>query len=434
MLYLEMLFVLVLTGINGLMAMSEMAVVSSRRARLDHMVRYGHKGARAALRIADEPSRFLSTVQIGITLVGILAGAFSGATIADKLGDRLDQYAFLSPYGDAIGIGVVVVCISFLSLTLGELVPKRAALANPEAIASMIARPMERLSQIARPVVWLLNMSTEIVLRLLRLPVTRDTAVTEEEIKSVIREGTKVGMFEPQEHEMIQGVLRLADRSVRMIMTPRIDVTWIDINADTETLLNAVRPSRHSRFLVCQNSIEHAVGVIHAKDLLPAAMRRETLDIRSFMVSPVFVPEHAPTFKILEEFKRTGVHMAVVVDEYGTTQGIVTLTDVLESIAGDLPELGEDAETPILRGDDGAWLCEGYLPIDEFEDRTGLRGIKGAGKYETIAGFVIHVLGHLPRTGEGFVYGNARFEVVDMDGRRIDKVRVQLEPIPMDDG
>jgi putative hemolysin len=434
MLYFELLFVLLLTSINGLLAMSEMAVISSRRARLEHMVNQGHKGARFALRIANDPSRFLSTVQIGITLVGILAGAFSGATIADKLGDWLDQYALLRPYGDAIGIGFIVVLITFLSLILGELVPKRAALANPESIASIIARPMDYLSVIARPAVWLLGVSTEIVLRLFGLSGARDNRVTEEEIKLLIAEGAKAGVFEPQEHKMIQGVIRLADRSASVIMTPRADVTWVDVNADSDMLLSAIKSNRYSRLLVCENSIENAVGVVHAKDLLPAAIRHETLEIRSLMVSPVFVPERAPIPMLLENFRRTGVHMAVVVDEYGTTQGVVTLTDVLESIAGDLPELGEETDEPIVRDDEGAWLCEGYLPIDEFEDHTGLRGLRSDGNYQTIAGFVIHVLGHLPRTGETFTYRNAKFEIVDMDGRRINKVRVHLEAPPLEDG
>ncbi len=427
MLYVEILFVLILTGINGLLAMSEMAIVSSRKARLEHMASHGSVGAAVALRLVQDPSRLLSTVQIGITLIGILAGAFSGATLADKLGDWLDTFPLFSPYGDTISIGIVVICITYLSLIVGELVPKRAALANPERIAMIIARPMDRLSRIAGPAVSLLGASTEAVLRLLGWSGERDTQVTEEEVKSLIAEGAETGLFEPQEHQMIEGVLRLADRPARAIMTPRNEVVWVDINADREALLQAIQANRYSRLLVCEGSVDHAIGVVHTKDLLPPAIRGEDLPVKTLMVRPVFIPERTPILKLLDDFRRNGVHMAVVVDEYGTTQGVVTATDVLETIAGDLPELGEESEPMIIQRDDGSWLCDGLLPIDEFEDRIGLRGLHDEGSFHTLGGFMIHKLGRLPHAGEHFTYRAARFEVVDMDGRRIDKVLVQIE-------
>lgn len=431
MLYLELLFVLLLTFINGLLAMSELAVVSSRRSRLENMAGRGSAGASTALRLIDDPSRFLSTVQIGITLVGILAGAFSGATLADRLGDWFDTFPVLAPHGGPVAIGLVVVAITYLSLIAGELVPKRIALASPERVASLVARPMDMLSRIAAPAVWLLKASTEAVLRILKTSATRESTVTEDEVKSLIAEGVRAGIFAPQEREMIDGVLRLADRPVRVIMAPRSEVTWIDAGADRDTLKSAVETSRYSRLLVCDGSIDHAVGVVHTKDLLPLALKGEPIELRSLMAPAIVVPDRTPSLRLIDRFRREGVHMAVVVDEYGVTEGVVTLTDVLEAIAGELPERGEAAEPLIVRRDDGSWLVDGTMPIDEFEDRLGLRRLREGGDFYTVAGLVLQRLGHLPTVGESFLYRGARFEVMDMDGHRIDKVLVQTtEPKP----
>jgi putative hemolysin len=430
MLLLEMLFIVLLMLVNGMLAMSELAVVSSRRSRLEHLAGLGNGGARKALGLIDDPSRFLSTVQIGITLVGILAGAFGGATIADRLGDWFDSLPALAPNGDAIAIGLVVVVITYLSVIAGELVPKRIALANPERVASLVAEPMNLLSRVAAPAVWLLKSSTEAVLRVLRLSTTREETITEDEVRSLIAEGTRAGIFVPREREMIDGVLRLADRSVQVIMTPRSDVVWIDSGADQRALSRTVETSRYSRLLVCEGSIDRAVGVIHTKHILPLALRNEPISLRALTVPAIIVPDRTSVLKLLDRFRREGVHMAVVVDEYGTTAGVATLTDVLESIAGELPELGEAAEPLIVQRDDGSWLVAGTLPIDEFEDRIGLRGLQETGGYYTVAGFVLHRLGHLPTTGESFRYRDARFEVVDMDGRRIDKVLVRTATDP----
>jgi putative hemolysin len=427
MLYVEMLFVFLLVLFNGLLAMSEMAVVSSRKARLNQMARLGHRGARVALRLIDDPSRFLSTVQIGITLVGILAGAFGGATLADQLGDSLDTIPAIAPNGDTIGIAIVVAAITYLSLVVGELVPKRFALANPERVAASVAGPMLLLSRIAAPAVWLLKVSTESALRVLGLSGVRETTVTEEEVKSLIAEGAQAGVFAPQERDMIEGVLRMADRPVRVIMTPRAAIVWIDLKSDRAAILKVVDVNRFSCLLVCDGSIDRAVGIVHAKNLLPVALRGDVVELRALMTPALIIPESTPVLKLLEQFKRDRVHMAVVVDEYGTTEGLVTLTDVLESIAGELPERGEEPGPLIVQREDGSWLVDGMLPLDEFEDRIGLRGLRGEGAFHTVAGFVLQQLGHLPKTGESFVYRDARFEVVDLDGRRIDKVLVQFQ-------
>ncbi|GAB4363617.1 MAG: hemolysin family protein [Kiloniellaceae bacterium] len=425
MLYLEILFVVALIVLNGALAMSELALVSARRSRLEQLAAQGKRGAATALRLLDDPSGFLSTVQIGITLVGILAGAFGGATLADRLGDWLDSFPALAPNGDRIAIGIVVVAITYFSLIVGELVPKRIALANPERTAALIAQPMKHLSRLAFPGVWVLRTSTEAVLRLLGLAATRSATVTEDEVKSLIAEGTRAGVFVPQERRMIEGVLRLADRPVRVVMTPRAEVVWLDADADAPTLQEVVATSRFSRLLVCERNIDSAVGILHTKDVLPLALRGEAPSVRALMAPLLVVPDRTSVLQLLDRFRRERLHMAVVVDEYGTTEGVATLTDVLESIAGELPERGELSEPAVVRRDDGSWLVAGHLPFDEFAERFGLRMAAEAAGYHTVAGFVLHQLGHLPDAGESLRAGELKIEVLDMDGRRIDKLLVQ---------
>ncbi len=313
--YFGIAIIILLTAINGVLAMSEMAIVSSRKARLESLARQANAGARVALELVADPSRFLSTVQIGITLVGIFAGAYSGATLADPLGDRLDQYAWIAPRGDLIAIVIVVVIITYLSLVIGELVPKRIALANPERTASLVARPMQLLSYAAAPAVWLLRISTDAILRLLGLSGTRQATVTEDEVKSLIAEGTRAGIFAPQERAMIEGVLRLADRSVRVIMTQRADIVWVDKSAGREAIVEMVEASSHTRFLVCDGSIDNAVGLISTRDLLGGALRGEPIDIAKLVRSTLFVADQTPVLKLIDLFRRQGVRVAVVVDE-----------------------------------------------------------------------------------------------------------------------
>lgn len=425
MLYFEILFVLLLTIVNGALAMSELAVVSSRRGRLEHMAKAGDRGAAAALRLVDDPGRFLSTVQIGITLIGILAGAISGATVADRLGDWFDTFPVIAPNGDAVAIGLVVVGITYLSLIVGELVPKRIAMTNPERVAARIAKPMQLLSRVAAPLVWVLKISTEFVLRLLRLDEQKETTVTEEEVKSLIAEGTRAGVFVPEEREMIEGVLRLADRAVRAIMTPRTEIYWLDPQDDPETVVKELEDSHFSRLLVCAGSVDNAIGLVRTKDILPKALRKEPIQIAEVMVPVSRVHEATPVMELLDIFRRQKVHMAVVVDERGTTQGVVTPTDILEAIAGRLPERGEETGAPLMRRKDGTWLVDGTMPIDEFEHHMGLHGLSG-GDFTTVAGFALHQFKKLPTVGAWFDFQDVRYEVMDMDGQRIDKLLVRL--------
>lgn len=431
MVYVEILAVILLTLINGLLAMSELAIVSSRKSLLKQLASDGSRGAAAAVRLAEDPSRFLSTVQIGITLVGIIAGAFSGATLGQRLGSWLDTFPLFSHHGFAIGISVTVIAITYLSLVLGELVPKRIALSRPERIASLVAGPMKLLSVVAAPAVWLLHVSTESVLGVLGLSGKRESTVTEDEVKSLIAEGTQAGVFVPQVQEMIEGVLRLADRPVRVIMTPRSLVVWIEVNADEDSILNVIESNHFSRLLVCDGSVDHPLGTVHTKDLLPEAFRGSKGNLMDLMTPILFVPESTPVLRLLNMFKKEKVHIAVVVNEYGATEGLVTITDVLESIAGDFPELDEDFEPGIVQREDGSWLVDGMLPMDIIEKMTG---IESEEEVNTVAGFVLQNLGRIPQPGEGFDYDNVHFEVVDMDGRRIDKVLIRIDRPAADSG
>jgi putative hemolysin len=424
MIVTELLIVLGLTLLNGVLAMSEMALVSSRKARLEAMAAGGSRGARAAVTLAEDPSGFLSTVQIGITLVGIFAGAFSGATLAGRLGQVLDGIPFFAPHGHSVAIGVVVVGITFLSLVVGELVPKRIALARPEAIAALVAPPMRRLSLLATPAVWLLRLATDGLLAALGQRSQRDVHVSEEEVRALIAEGAETGVFDPREKEMIDGVLRLADRTVRAIMTPRGEIAWIDRSADRAEIARIVTGSHRSRLLVCDGAIDHALGVVHTKDLLAAAFSDVAIDLKRLMTPLVAIPDTTPVLKVIELFKRDAVHMVVIIDEYGTTEGIATPTDVLETIAGELPGYGEVEGPLIATRADGSWLVDGAMPIDEFRDRTGLRQVGRDGGYQTVAGLALARLGRIPSGGEVFEIAGFRFEIVDMDGRRIDKLIV----------
>lgn len=431
--YVEISIVLLLMVINGVFAMSEMAVVSSRKVRLESLAKQANAGARAALDLIADPNRFLSTVQIGITLVGIFAGAYSGATLAEPLGAWFNRLEWIAPHGGQAAIVIVVVLVTYLSLVVGELVPKRIALANPERTAALVARPMAFLSRVAAPAFWLLRISSDLLLRLLGLAGSRRTTITEDEVKSLIAEGTRAGTFVPEERAMIEGVLRLADRSVRVIMTQRSEIAWIDKSAGRDAIVNLIETSPHTEFLACDGSIDNAVGLIGARDLLRAALTGETIDVAKLVRPTLFVAERTPVLTLIDLFRREGVRIAVVVDEYGATGGIVTATDVLEGIAGALPDRDEDEGPGYARRPDGSWLVDGLLPIDEFEDVCGISGLRQEGDFATVAGFIIKQLGHLPRAGDRVERGGMILEVVDMDGRRIDKVLVTAKKTPDED-
>jgi putative hemolysin len=423
----EAIVILLLILFNGAMAMSEIAIVSARKARLLHRAGQGDSGARAALKLANEPSRFLSTVQIGITLVGILTGAFGGATIAAHLSSALSRFPWLEPYGEAIGLSMVVIAISFASLVLGELVPKRLGLHNPERVASMVAKPMRWLSTLASPAVRVLIFSTESVLRVFGVRPGNDPPVTEEEIKLLIEQGTQAGVFHQAEQELLMNVFRLADRSLNQMMTTRREIVWFDIKDTPEDILPAIAAHPHSRFLICDGSLDKVVGIARAKDLLVASLSKQPFDLKSAIRLPLIVPESTPALRVLEMFKQRGTHLAVVIDEHGGTQGLVTHHDIMEAIVGDIPLPDSPRESPAIRREDGSWLCDGSLDIDEFKRLIGLERLprEEQSGYYTLGGMILAHLGRIPTTGEHFEWGSIYFEILDMDRHRIDKVLVK---------
>jgi putative hemolysin len=422
---LEILVVLALVLLNGYFAMSELAVVSARPARLEAQARKGGRGARLALALARDPGRMLSTVQIGITLVGIVAGAFGGARLAAPLADALAQLPALAPVSAEIAYVLVVMAITYLSLIIGELVPKHLALRAPERVAALVAPTIDLVARIGTPAVWLLETSSRFVLRLLGSEPQPSEAVTEEEVRALIAEGTRAGVFHRQEQEMIGRVLRLADRPVRAIMTPRVELVWLDVEDDPAEIARVIRESGHSRFVVGKGSLDDVLGVVHVRGLLDACLDGRPLDLQASLRPMLVVPDSMPVLRGLEALRQARVSMALVVDEYGEVEGVVTVEDLLEAVVGDMPEhrLGEDPS--IVRRDDGSMLMDGMLAIDELKLALGFDSLPDQDSYHTLAGFVLAQLGCVPAEGESVAYGGWRFEVVDMDGRRIDKVLVR---------
>jgi putative hemolysin len=422
----EVLFILLLLAANGVLAMSELAIVSSRKARLQRMAAAGDARARAALELANSPNNFLSTIQIGITLVGILAGAFGGATIAEQLGVQIARVPALAEYGETVGLGIVVLAITYLSLVVGELVPKRLALNNPERVARAVARPMVLLSRVASPFVHVLSISTSAVLHILRLKASNEPPVTEEEIKVLIEQGAQAGVILEAEQEMVESVFKLADRRVGALMTPRTDIAWLNVNDPPEKLYAQISASPYSRFPVCLGALDKVIGVVKAKDLLARCASGEPLDLRAVMRRPLFVPDSRSALQVLEAFKGGRTHLALLVDEYGAVEGLVTTNDVLEAIVGDIAPSGAQGDDGAVRRDDGSWLLDGSLPVEEFKEIFPVGKLPGEERssYHTLAGFVMSYLGRIPGVADHFEWQGLRFEVVDMDGKRIDKVLV----------
>ncbi len=420
---LEITIVLVLILFNGALAMSELAVVSSRRARLQSMAENGSKGAQAALALAEDPGRFLSAVQIGITLVGIVAGAFGGATLAKHLYAPLAAVPGLESAAEELAFVLVVALITYFSLILGELVPKQLALRNPERVAALVALPMAALSRVASPLVYLLDASSSLVLRLFGRGAAEQD-VTEEEVRTLIAEGARSGIFEHAEKEMIERVLRLGDRSVRAIMTPRVDVVWLDAAASGEEALRTLREHGYSRYPVGRGGIDEVIGVVQTKELLDRALSGQPFDLVAAAVAAPVLPDGVDALRALEVLKTSPVHMALIVDEYGSFEGLVTSGDLLEAVIGEMTEDRASDEAEIVRRQDGSWLVDGAAPADEIKDLLKLKELPEEEDYHTVAGFLLNRLRRIPQTGEAVEWQGFRFEVVDMDGRRVDKVLI----------
>jgi len=425
---LETIIILTLILVNGLLAMSEMAILTSRRVRLQQMAQGGNRGAEAALDLAETPNRLLSTLQVGITLVGIFAGAIGGATIAQALTELLSQAAILEPYAGVISLVIVVGTITFLTVVLGELVPKRIALQQTESIAAVVARPMRALSVLAWPVVRLFSLVTDGILTLLRIDTQAKTSLTEEEIRMLVDQGARAGIIEEVERDMVESVFLLGDRTLEAIMTPRPEIVWLDVNAPQEQIRLTVQGSSNSRFPVCDGHLDKTLGLVRAKDLLANCLAGERLSLSEVMQDPLFVPESAQALQVLERFRETGVHLAMLVDEYGGIEGLVTSFDILEAIVGDIPTMAEIDQPPMVQRKDGSWLVDGLTSVDDFKRTFEIGSLPGEGTFQTVGGFVVFMLGSLPTAGSHFGYGGLRFEVADMDGRRVDKIMVEKGP------
>ncbi|SHM11039.1 putative hemolysin [Chitinophaga jiangningensis] len=420
---MEVVIILILILLNGLFSMSEIALVSARKIRLEHLANKGDEKAKAALKLANNPDRFLSTVQIGITLIGILTGIYSGENIKTDIVAWLNTYPSVQPYSGPLATTIIVVTITYFSLVLGELVPKRLAMAKPEAIAKNVARPMTFISWLTFPFIWLLSASTNVLVKLFNLR-PNDTHVTEEEIKAMINEGTSSGAIEETEQEIIERVFHLGDRNITSLMTHRTDITWLDINETIDTYQSKIRESLHSVYPVCDGEVDALKGVVSIKDLY--AVAGKALPLAQVMKKPLFVPENNTAYQVLEKFKETHIHAAFIVDEYGTFLGMITLNDILEAIVGDMPETEEYDSYEMHLRDDGSYLVDAQIPfydfLAEFDKEDWMNEFEQ--DFDTLAGFILHHLEHIPSTGEKFSWKGFTFEIVDMDAHRIDKVMV----------
>jgi putative hemolysin len=403
--------------------------VSSRKARLQERAEAGDKRAAAALKLAEDPDEFLSTVQVGITLIGILAGAFGGATLTEPLANALNDIPALAPYAGALSVLIVVGAITFFSVVVGELVPKRLGLNSPERVAVLVVGPMRAISTIAKPVVWLLTATSDLLLRILRVDRSNEPSVTQAEIEVMLEQGAQAGVLSELESEVAASVFRLADRRVGALMTRRMDVEWLDVDANEERLLEALLSAGHARYPVCEGSFENVIGIVESQRLLASCLAGEELDLRRHLTPPLYVPETLSAVNLLALFHENDQRMAIVMDEYGDTQGVITLRDVLEVVAGDITEASTEEPPRAFRREDGSWLLDGMLSPDDFRELFNVDHLPGEedNLFETLGGFVMAHLGRIPVVGDRFEWNDIRFEVVDMDGRRVDQVLVTPE-------
>jgi len=425
--WFDILIILFLILLNGVFAMTELAVVSSRKARLLALVDAGNKSAKIALELKEDPSKFLSTVQIGITLIGIFSGTYSGVTLAGPLSEYISAaYPNFGQYADDVSIALVVTVVTYLSLVIGELVPKQIALRYADRVAVFIAVPIWWLGKLTKPLVQLLDVSNKFVLAVLRIRQELDSFVSTEEVKAIIAEGTQAGSIEPEEKQMMERIMRLDDMNISATMTHRKDIVWVDVNESRESLLAKIRVTRHSRYLLCEGKIENVLGMVVLKDVV-LQLGESELNLRSIIRKPLFMPESTTVLEALEKFKQSAVALTIVVNEYGGLEGIVTLKDVMESIVGTLPEPSHRDSYQAIQREDGSWLVDGGFSLHEAEAVIGLGKIASdKGGYTTIGGFVLHELRHIPKAGDKFRWRSWEFEVMDMDATRVDKVLVSL--------
>ncbi len=422
----ELLMIFILILVNAVLAMSEAALVASRKARLQQQAGEGNKSSALAIKLIEDPNIFLSTIQIGITLIGVLAGAVGGATIAESLAVVLHNIPYISEYSTSIALGIVVLAITILTIWLGELVPKRLGLNSPEKIAQVVAGPMLFLSVVFSPFIKLMSGATNFVLRLMGVNPSTEPPITEEELQVLIDQGTQAGVFEESEQDMVEGVFSLGDQRVYSLMTPRTEIVWLDINDTLEEIRQKIAECPYSRFPVRQDTLEAIVGIVKSRDLLVASLFGNEIKLKEFVKPAFYIPETMFASRALEILKEKNTELLLVVDEFGGVQGLLTINDILEEIVGEM----EGAEPQATQRQDGSWLLDGMLEIDEFKEIFNLNILPHEDEYETLSGFVMTSLGRVPQAADNFEWNNFRFEVMDMDGRRVDKVLVTTLPKP----
>lgn len=430
MIVTEVLIILLLVIANGVFAMSETAIVAVRKRRLRRLAEKGDTRARAALDLSESPNRFLSTVQIGITLVGVLAGAFGGATLAGEIAGALERFPTLAPYGEAIGVGAVVIMVTVLSVVIGEMVPKRLALNNPLEIALKVAKPVRRLAAMTSPVVTFLGASTDLVLKIVGFKPKAEPVVTEDEVRAMLEQGHHAGVFFKTEKEMAERALALDRKCVADVMTPRPQIVWINVSDTNERNWQKIAECGHSYFPVHEGDRDNVIGLISVKSLWAQQISGRSGSLRSQLISPLFVPERMTALRLLETFRQTRKHMALVGDEFGTVQGLVTLVDVLEEIVGDIPAVDEPMRARVVKRDEGSWLVDAGLELDELKKLLGVEELPGEDEraYQTLGGFVLFRCQRFPREGEWFEWSGHRFEVADMDRHYVDKILIRKLP------
>jgi putative hemolysin len=422
----DTLLILILILANGVFAAAEIALVSVRRMRLEQRAEDGNAGARTALDLSLSPNRFLSTVQVGITLVGILSGALGGATLSGHLAPLIARIPALEASANLIALVLVVLLITYFSLVIGELIPKRLALNNPEGIAILVARPMNFISRLASPAVSFLSKSTDLGLRIIGVRMSDEPPITEEDLIGLLEQGTRVGVFAEAEQDIVESVFRMGDRRVDSVMTPRTEMFWLDMNAPFEDFFQKAIDSQHTLIPVSKGDLDNVQGILHIKDMLVARLNNEQVDLRSLLRQPIFVPESIPMLRVLEEVRARGLTLAIVLDEYGGVLGLVTLVDILKSLVGDIPSADDEFEPLVVRRPDGSWLIDGLMRVDELRELLQIELLPDFERvgYQTLGGMVMTQLNEIPSTGQTFEWLGYTFEVIDMDGRRVDKVLI----------
>ncbi|MCO5230710.1 MAG: hemolysin family protein [Chitinophagales bacterium] len=420
---MEILIIIILILVNGLFSMSEIALVSSKKYKLEMLAKKGNGNAEKALELAARPNIFLSTVQIGITLVGILTGIYSGDNLTQPLQNWLSIFPAIAPYSHPLAVAIIVVIITFFSIVFGELIPKRIGMMFPESIASVVAAPMKILSTIARPFIWLLTTTNEFVLSILGLDNQQTEHVSEEEIKAIIQESTTAGEIQEIEQDIVARVFSMGDRKVDEIMTHRSDILWVDIQDSMEEIKEKIKDELHSVYLVCDKQIDDWKGLVFVKELFPVQFENTPFKVENFIRKPIIFPENTPVYKVLEKFKENRFHYGIVVDEYGALEGLVAMDDVLDALLGDMTEYNQD-EFQIVERNENSWLIDAQIPYYVFCEYFEIDEDAIEGNFNTLGGFVLQELGHIPSTGEKFTWENYEFEIVDMDGVRIDKIMV----------